>query len=978
MGRIPSRRGINFAVRTILTRRAAGAPALAALLAVGSTQTIFAQEAAAPQLTQTATQAAAAAQGGEPETVVVSGSRIVRDGFSSPTPVTVVGSEVLQNNATSNIADALNTMPNFAGSATPQNSAVTVTSGTQAINGLNIGGLGAVRTLVLVNGQRMVGSVLTGLVDVSELPQQLITRVDVVTGGASAGYGSDALTGIVNFVLDTKFTGLKSEISGGMTNYGDDGNYRVNLTAGTGFGGGRGHVEVSGEADYDDGLLIAKRPWNNYGIGYITNPGYKPGNGQPLNLLVDQIGVSTASYGGTIASGPFRGTKFGQGGEQIQTQFGPIVSDPLMSGGSWASQTVGNVLGAAIQPQQRRQNAFGRVSWDVSDDIEVYGQGSFGHLSSYSDSVPVFYPGNLTIQSDNAFLPANIAQGLAAAGQTSFKFGTFNGDLGIQHPITDRKVSRMVLGADGKFDMFGSRWTWDGYASYGFSQQHVVSGNTITLANYQRAIDAVRASDGSIVCRSTLTNPANGCVPLNLFGLGVASQDAIDYVIANPYSHARLDQKVVSGNLHGSPFNDWAGPVSFAVGIEHRREATSSYAPPQSTTQPHFLEAGLPYSGSFAVTEGYIETDVPLLSNLPLAKSLDLNAAVRQTHYSTFGTTRTWKVGFTYSPIDDLRFRATRSLDIREPTLVDLYQAGTTTSNAITDPFNNNATVAYRSITTGNQNLVPERAYNTVVGVVYQPSWLNRFSASFDYYDVQITGGITSFSAQQLINLCYNGSESACSTFTRDNSGGNPLVNFTISPLNFATERSRRFVVESTYALPMDSIRSGWAGTLGFRGSVTHYITDLLKSGAVGSIPIEYAGTNYDDRSIPSWKYSAAMVYQLDHWNVQLTARGLGPGLYSNTNIECTVGCPTSTANNVTVSDNHIAGALYFDFAAGYKFDIGRANSEVFFNARNMFNKYPPVVAKGPGATGYDFFPANAAQYDVLGAVFRLGLRVQL
>ena len=977
MGRISSRSGVVAAVRTILTRSALGAPALAALLAVGGTQIAFAQEAApTPQLAQTASAVAASAQGGEPETIVVSGSRIVRDGFSSPTPVTVVGAEILQSNATSNIADALNTMPNFAGSATPQTSAVTVTSGTQAINGLNIGGLGAVRTLVLVNGQRMVGSVLTGLVDVSELPQQLITRVDVVTGGASAGYGSDALAGVVNFVLDTKFTGLKSEISGGMTNYGDDGNYRVNLTAGTGFAGGRGHVEVSGEADYDDGLLIAKRPWNNYGIGYITNPNYKPGNGQPLNLLVDQLGVSNASYGGTIASGPFRGTKFGQGGEQIQTEFGPIVSDPLMSGGSWASQTVANVRGAAIQPQQRRQNAFGRVSWDLTDDIEIYGQGSFGHLSSFSDSVPVFYPGNLTIQSDNAFLPANIAQGLG--GAPNFKFGTFNGDLGIQHPITDRKVSRMVLGADGKFDMFGTRWTWDGYASYGFSQQHIISGNTINVTRYMQAIDAVKGPNGSIVCRSTLANPSNGCVPLNLFGLGVASQDAIDYVIANPYSHGRLDQKVVSANLHGSPFNDWAGPVSFATGIEHRREATSSYAPQDSITGTYFLAAGLPYSGSFAVTEGYLETDVPLLKDLPLAKELDLNAAVRQTHYSTFGTTRTWKVGFTYSPFDDLRFRATRSLDIREPTLVDLYQAGTTTSNAITDPFNNNATVAYRSLTTGNRSLVPERAYNTVVGFVYQPSWLNRFSASFDYYDVQITGGITSFSAQQLINLCYNGSQSACSTFTRDTSGGNPLLNFTIAPLNFATERSRRFVVESTYALPMDSIHSGWAGTLGFRGSATHYITDLLNSGAVGSIPIEYAGTNYDSRSIPSWKYSAAMVYQLEHWNFQLTARGLGAGVYSNTNIECTTGCPTSTANNVTVSDNHIAGALYFDFAAAYKFDLGRANSEIFFNVRNMFNKYPPVVAQGPGATGYDFFPANAAQYDVLGAVFRLGVRVQL
>jgi outer membrane receptor for ferrienterochelin and colicin len=204
MGLIASRFGVDPAVRRILTRSALaafGAPTLAAMLAMGGTNAACAQEAApATQPARTASEAAASEQLAAPETVVVSGSRIVRDGYNSPTPVSVVGIEVLQGNATSNIADALNTLPNFAGSATPQTSAVTVTSGQQAINGLNIGGLGATRTLVLVNGQRTVGSVLTGVVDVSELPQQLISRVDVVTGGASAGYGSDALTGIVNFV----------------------------------------------------------------------------------------------------------------------------------------------------------------------------------------------------------------------------------------------------------------------------------------------------------------------------------------------------------------------------------------------------------------------------------------------------------------------------------------------------------------------------------------------------------------------------------------------------------------------------------------------------------------------------------------------------------------------------------------------------------------------------------------------------------
>jgi iron complex outermembrane receptor protein len=981
MGLVVIRFGIDASVRKNQPRSAHAAFCVALLLGIlcGADLAHGQVPAPAAQLDQSVPESAASKQAASLETIVVSGSRIVRDGYSSPTPVSVIGAGVLQTNATSNVADALNTLPNFSGSATPQSTAVTVTSGQQAINGLNIGGLGATRTLVLVNGQRTVGSVLTGVVDVSELPQQLITRVDVVTGGASAGYGSDALTGIVNFVLDTKFTGIKGELSGGATNYGDDGNYRLNLTAGTGFAGDRGHIEISGEADIDNGLLIAKRPWNDQGIGYITNPNYTATNGQPLDLLVPHIGVGTASYGGTIASGPFRGVLFGPGGAQTREVFGSIVSDPLFTGGSWASQTVGNVLGAAITPEQRRQNVFARLSFDLNDNVEVYGQASYAHLSSFSDSVPVFFPGNLTISSNNAFLPANIAQGLTAAGAPNFKFGTFNGDLGVQHPETDRQVTRFLTGADGKFDLFGTRWTWDAYASYGFTLQQVVSGDTINVPRYMSAIDAVHAPNGSIVCRSTLANPANGCVPLDLFGLGVASQAAINYVIANPFNHARLDQKVASANLHGSPFYDWAGPVSFAAGVEHRREATSSFADAgEAQTGTFFLAAGLPYSGSFAVTEGYLETEVPLLKDIFLARALDLNAAVRETSYNTFGTTRTWKVGITYSPIDDLRFRATRSLDIREPTLVDLFQAGVTTSNAVTDPFNNNATVAYRSTTTGNPNLVPERADNTVVGFVYQPSWLPRFSASVDYYNIDISGGITSFSAQQLINLCFNGSQAACSTFTRTVSSGNTLLNFEIAPLNFATEHARRLEIETTYTLPVESIHSGWGGNLGFHGAVTHYITDLINSGAVGSIPIENAGVNSTATGLPHWKYAASVDYTLDAFSVQLTARGIGPGVYSNTNIECSAGCPASTANNVTVSDNHIAGALYFDFATAYKIQTGKAITEVFFNVRNLLNKFPPVVAQGPGATGYDFFPANSALYDVLGAEFRLGVRVSL
>ncbi len=197
----------------------------------------------------------------EVEAIVVTGSRILRDGFAAPTPVTVTSIDQIQTSATNFAADYLNTLPQFAGSTTPLSTAPGINNSTGSINGLSLRGLGAIRTLTLVDGKRVVGNISTGIVDVSQLPQQLIQRVDTVFGGASAVYGSDALTGVVNIVLDNKYVGVKGDFSVGQTNYGDDKNWKGALTAGTSFLGGRGHIVVSGEAGGNDGILAGpKRP----------------------------------------------------------------------------------------------------------------------------------------------------------------------------------------------------------------------------------------------------------------------------------------------------------------------------------------------------------------------------------------------------------------------------------------------------------------------------------------------------------------------------------------------------------------------------------------------------------------------------------------------------------------------------------------------------------------------------------------------
>ena len=934
-------------------------------------------------------QAAAAPQAAEApvEEVVVTGSRIVRDGYEAPTPVTVVGVEQLQTQATTNIADTLNLLPQFSGSSTPISTAGGVNGHTQGINGLNLRGLGSSRTLVLLNGQRVVGSVSTGLVDVNQLPQQLVSRVDTVFGGASAEYGSDALTGVVNFVLDTKFTGVKGEVSGGVTTFGDDRNWKFSITAGTGFADDRGHIEFSGEMAASDGILSPNtRPWNLQGNMMMNNPAYGTGAGRstsvPQYIHATHVGMSNAAPGGLITSGPLKGTLFGAGGAISKILYGSIISDPLMSGGSWQDTTESQVFAYALDPKQTHQNAFLRLSYDVTDNINVYVSAMYGHAYNESNSVAHYRTGDITVRSDNPYIPTPILQSMTQLGITSFSFGTMNKDMIGTTPVADRGTVRYLVGADGTFDAFDTSWKWDTHLSNGRLEGYSAAKYMYKPAYYNRAIDAVRnPTTGQIVCRSTLTDPTNGCIPYNLFGTGVNSQAAINYVRGNtaPFFHDRYIQTVAGFNVSGEPFSLWAGPVSIATGFEYRVETYTTKNDIGNQLGEWFITSGTAFNGKFSVAEGYVATVVPLATDETWAKKLEMSGAVRATGYSTFGTTATWKLGLNYTPIDDVRFRLTESRDIREPTMVDLYSTPVTATFGIANPFLNNQTVNSYSVTSGNPNLQPESALSTGLGVVLQPRWIPGFSMSFDYYRIDISSAISSISAQQILALCYAGNATACtsvSTIGQDNLG--PVLQITTGPRNFASELAKGFDVEAGYTLPLEMVKSDWVGSFGIRMFATHYITDVQSAGVLGVIPVELAGQNAGT-AVPHWKWQVNFTYMQEMFSAGLTVRGVSAGVYNNNWITCTTGCPVSTANNITSDINYLPAAAYLDFNTTYKMNVGETSVvELFFNARNLANKNPPVYYPGPNNNAWQIYPAAQNNYDILGRVFRAGMRFKM
>jgi iron complex outermembrane recepter protein len=539
----------------------------------------------------------------------------------------------------------------------------------------------------------------------------------------------------------------------------------------------------------------------------------------------------------------------------------------------------------------------------------------------------------------------------------------------------DRHQSRFVLGANGKVTVFGTSWKASAYVEDSLSRQDTSNTNTINVPNYFQAIDAVRAPNGSIVCRSTLTNPTNGCIPYDLFGTGVNSQAAINYVEGSPYNDDDFRQTVESINVSGEPFSDWAGPISVATGFEHREEAGSGNSDPyEEAPVPWFFSAGLPTIGHFTVTEGYVETVVPLAKDAAWAKSLDFNGAVRGTGYDS-GPVATWKVGVTYSPVDDVRFRVTRSHDIREPNLNDLFMGTFATLAGINDPFNNNVSTVVRTITSGNPKLVPEDAETLGLGVVFQPSFLPGFNASIDYYSIDISNGIGTLTSQQIIDLCYAGNQQACGLVQRSPAGGSNAYTINAAPLNLSSEKASGLDIETSYQFPLNNLVSSWPGKIGLRALGTHYINDTVNSGIPGSIPVQNVGNN-SDTGPPHWRYDATIDYSTILVTLAFTLRGVSAGVYSNSNIQCTSGCPASTPNYPTLNDNHIAGATYLDVGATYRLG-GSDQAEVFFNIRNLMNRDPAAFSPF-SSVGYVFEAANPALYDVLGRVFRAGVRFKL
>ena len=936
---------------------ARGASAMAICLAAvaGLPLSANAQTEATPPVTGASDTTAAP----DTQEIVVTGSRIARSGFTAPTPVTTVGRDRLNELGASNVGEVLSQLPSFRASSSP--SATQTTPGnTVGSRVLELRGMGAPRTLVLVNGRRFVPTTSQGTVDANYIPAILVKRAEVVTGGASAAYGSDAVAGVVNFILDTELQGIRGEAQMGISERGDDATKFFSAAGGTSFGGGRGHVVIGGEYEDNDGLKgcyesrpICAQEWSLLGN---SPPGRQ---GRPALSILDNIHTASMTPGGLITTrGPLYHTQFAADGTPVPFVSG-LFPGLFQQGGSGEGQNA-FLSGLLLKVPVERWSSYAHGSYEITDAIKGAVELSYGEVSAYSVTAQLRDTGSVIgpIHRENPYLPASITSIMDANNITEFTMGRSGLDIGNAQGPSKSTAFRVVGSLEGKIT---GTWKWDAYYQYGRSTYSQKANNNIIRANIARAVDAVRAPNGDIVCRSTLTNPMDGCKPLNLIGENQFTPEALAYITGTSSLALTMQQHVAAANIQGDLVDLWAGPITIAAGYEYRRDSVSGSADPISGAGGFYVSNFAASNGKIVVNEGYLETVIPLLRDSAVG-NLEFNGAVRRTHYSTSGSVTTWKAGGVYDPVEQVRIRGTVSRDIRAPNVNELFGSVTRSFSSFTNPAD--ATQSLIGIVSGaNDALRPEIAKTYTMGLVLKPDFvLPNWNLSFDYYDIKVDGAIGQVGAQTIANRCFAGATEFCSLITRDGAGQVTSINDRLQNVN--SLRTRGLDIETTYRTniganssldlrllatkvfelrTVDSAGStDRAGQTGFRASTTPGVPDWIVDGIASFRTGPFTLTGHG-RYIPKGKFNADFIGPEDPgYNVTLTN---------------------------SINTNRVAGRFYADTTLTYAVDAGARKMEFFLSVKNLFDKDPPIAPSAVGIT-------NQVLFDQIGRSYRIGVRI--
>lgn len=928
----------------------------------------------------------AAEDGAKVERIEVTGSRIIREGAIAPTPVTVITGEELLSTGVTNIGEALNQLPALGNTYSLANSGRFI--GTSGLNLLDLRSMGTDRTLVLVNGKRHVSSSAgTSSVDVNTIPSVWVEKVEVITGGASAIYGADAVTGVVNFILKKDVEGLDVSATKGWAGDNPLSKDRVALSYGTNFDQNRGNAAFAIEYSAQNQLKAFDRDETSTSFTSLKNTNRPIGpDGKPIdsNNPSDPDKYYTPNGGHYTISNA--GTFFLDGWKTFNPDgsLRDVYSGPKVDGVYCVDCDYTNLNQfVELQPEFERYNINFKTNYQLNDSMNAYFEAKYVNSQSSNEGQPAFFFGrdsvnilkNTDVKIDNAFISPELVALMKAnkdadgnpAPLSTLNIRRFMTDLGQRAEDDTRETQRYVLGLEG---LVFEDWDYDVYGVYGQTDLERVNKNNLVLANYQHALDSINV-DGNAVCRDEDARAA-GCVALDIFGFGKPSQAAIDYVNTTSTGTSVIKQTVLGGSLTNSALFDMpAGVVGFSTGVEYRKEESEIFEPANAAGT--FFNALGEDKGDFDVKEVFAEVSVPLLADLPMIRQLDMELAIRFADYSTIGNATTWKAGLSWEVNDDLRVRSTYSEAIRAPNISELYGAESQTFFSIDDScrtknlddlsnpdvrkancaalgipadFNSDYdSKRVEGVSSGNRDLDPEESTSYTIGLAYQPSFIDGLSITTDYWNITIDNAIDSVSAQDIIDRCVDSvsgiNNEYCALLTR-NPTTNEITSIRSSSLNIAALEAAGIDFDIGYNF------DAFGGD--FRTNLI--ATRLLKRKdySFQDDPDDFeelAGT----LGYAKWQANWSLNYSIAQWSANWRTRFIdGVSLYTDKEL----------ARNANPSSNMEYGVYFIsDISVAYAFDSGVT---LKFGIDNVLDRDLPY-----GTTGTS---AGAAAYDNVGRFF--------
>lgn len=943
------------------------------VLSVGTVAALGAGNAAmAQEQGNQATPSGDAEQPVQLQTVQVTGSHIRRVDLETANPVVSVDRAVIEATGAATLGDLVQDLPAMTGGLTnPQVN----NGGGDGASSVNLRGLGPGRTLILVDGHR----VLSG--DVNTIPAAMIERIDVLSDGASAIYGSDAIGGVVNFITRSNFKGMTATVNYGQSAHDDGKSHGATLTVGNTF---------------DKGSIIA-------GIGYSKMDGVKAGRrwfaenavslyGDASTPIASYVGGSGSSPYGDIQippSGPVHDAFAGCESGALARNPGTDGMDPIndyhcyQTAGASSDKYNYQSVNLIMTPQER-SNAFLSANYSLADNVSIYAKAYFTKTSSQYELAPGVYgsPYGASISADNYYNPFGIDY-----SSTGGLFLARLSALGNRIGQYGRENVQLSTGMRGNFGMFDHDWDWDVGMDYGHSS---TSATFLNLARVDKLYTgpSFMGSDGVVHC-GTPGNVIEGCDgSFNPFVLDSAASVAALRAAATPaVNNSHGQEKVYRADLNGGLFDLPAGTVQLAVGASYRKEYTKSLVDSLLTIDPETGSCILgsvcssPLQGGFSAKEAYAELFVPILHDMPFAKSLNLIIGDRYSRFSSFGSTNNMKFAVEWRPVTDLLLRGNVTEVFRAPTIGDVYGApGTGAPRITSDPCDGytgspanpacvnvptdgsfiNSNVAHQqqlnAITAGaayaNFPIKPESGKSFDIGAVYSPSWMRGLSASVDFWHVYLDDIITTVGVQSLLNLCSAGQTTYCPYIHRYASGPQQgqIAQTTVQPTgNLGSVRVGGVDGSVKYRLDTESF-----GRFDFTLNATYlkYYDQETAPGLPGNVTFHDAGhvLTYGSAAAgacsggteclyPRIRATGDVLWRMGDWSASWRMRFIGG---------FRMGSPSPS------QDLHPAGGaldgVYFDYGAtlyhdvtvGY--DIRPWHTRVDLGVNNLFDRQPPFL----------------------------------